>query len=270
MRTGFRGLFCLVIFVAAMCGAAGAQDRSALGTGKTVMVDAWFNSQQRKQADGRMEYFHYKWDDTTNSGFSMLGDTFKSYGAKLETLYSAPTTDKLRFAQVYIVVSPDTPEKNPNLNPIEKRDSDQIAKWVRGGGVLVIMANDPPNTNIDGLNVIARPYGIRFNNELTHHVVGDDIAKGRIPAAAGGVFTTAHTLYMKDTCTIALSAPAVPMLSDKDQVVMAAARYGKGTVFAVVDPWLYNEYVSGSHLPAEYDNAAAMDEWAQWVLKQAK
>jgi unsaturated rhamnogalacturonyl hydrolase len=41
--------------------------------GETVMVDAWFNSQQRQNAAGKKEYFHYKWNDYSDSGFSIFG-----------------------------------------------------------------------------------------------------------------------------------------------------------------------------------------------------
>jgi len=44
----------------------------------TVMLDAWFNSQQRKNAAGHTEYFHYKWNDVSDSGFSLLGQSFKA------------------------------------------------------------------------------------------------------------------------------------------------------------------------------------------------
>ena len=47
---------------------------------------------------------------------------------------------------------------------------------------------------------------------------------------------------MKDTCAISLKAPARALLEDKEGIVMATSRYGRGTVVAVVDPWLYNEY----------------------------
>ena len=33
-----------------------------LGRGRTVLVDGWFNSQQRTDAFGQQVYFHYKWD----------------------------------------------------------------------------------------------------------------------------------------------------------------------------------------------------------------
>ena len=49
---------------------------------------------------------------------------------------------------------------------------------------------------------------------------------------------------------------------------MATAKFGKGTVFAIVDPWLYNEYTDGRKLPAEYDNYAAGKELVRWILRQ--
>jgi unsaturated rhamnogalacturonyl hydrolase len=39
-------------------------------------------------------------------------------------------------------------------------------------------------------------------------------------------------------------------------------------VFAVTDPWLYNEYTDGNKLPPEYDNFAAGNELVQWLIDQ--
>ena len=75
-------------------------------------------------------------------------------------------------------------------------------------------------------------------------------------------------LYMKDTCTNSLKAPATPLLRDKTGVVMATAKYGKGTVFAVLDPWLYNEYTDHRKVLREQDNYAAGKEFVLWLLKQ--
>ena len=51
---------------------------------------------------------------------------------------------------------------------------------------------------------------------------------------------------------------------------MAVSKYGKGTVFAVGDPWLYNEYTDGRKLPPEYDTFKAAQDLALWLIKQAK
>ena len=85
---------------------------------------------------------------------------------------------------------------------------------------------------------------------------------------AGPIFHNPHTAYVKEICTIAVKSPAVSLLTDRGDILMAKAKYGKGTVFATVDPWLYNEYTAGRKLPAGYDNYAAGKELARWILEQ--
>src|ERR1700734_197717 len=94
-----------------------------------VVVDAWFNSQQRTNAAGQMEYFHYKWNDVSNSGFSLFGDVFHKAGVATDTLYSAPTVAKLKPAQIYIIVSPDIPVKNPHPHYVQLGDARQVDQW---------------------------------------------------------------------------------------------------------------------------------------------
>ena len=50
---------------------------------------------------------------------------------------------------------------------------------------------------------------------------------------------------------------------------MAVAKMGKGTVFAVGDPWLYNEYLDGRKLPASFENYKAAGDLVKWLLKQS-
>jgi unsaturated rhamnogalacturonyl hydrolase len=246
-----------------------AQAPSSLGQGQTVMLDAWFNSQQRLNAAGQKEYFHYKWNDSSNSGYSTLGEIFTGYGAKLDTLYSAPTLEKLKRAQYYIIVSPDIPAKNPHPNYVQPTDAEQVVAWVKQGGVLVLLENDPANADIEHINLIADRFGIHFNDVLSHHVIGDDFAAGQIKVDGGGpVFHDPHTLYMKDTCTLSIKDPARPLLKDKGDIMMATAKYGKGTVVAVVDPWLYNEYTDGHKKQPVQDNYAAGKEFVHWLLTQ--
>ena len=51
---------------------------------------------------------------------------------------------------------------------------------------------------------------------------------------------------------------------------MAVAKVGKGTVFAVGDPWLYNEYVNGKNIPDEYQNQLAAKDLIRWLIRQVK
>ena len=241
-----------------------------IGRGQTVLLDAWFNSQKRPDASGQQSYFHYKWDDLSNSGYSLLGQMFRSFGASTKTLYSGPTLANLRSAQVYIIVSPDIPAKNPNPHYMQAENAAQVAEWVKSGGVLILMENDPQNADLEHLNLLAERFGIHYNNVLRNQVDGSKFEMGKIAVEGGGpIFHDPHTLYMKDICTILAKPPAVSLLRDRGDILMATARYGKGTVFATVDPWLYNEYTDGRKLPpAEYDNYAAGKELIRWILEQ--
>jgi unsaturated rhamnogalacturonyl hydrolase len=243
--------------------------RNALG--QTVLVDAWFNSQRRKNAAGQSEFFHYKWNDESDSGYSLLGRIFEDHGATLNTLYEAPTVENLRSAQYYIIASPDNESKNPTPHYALPRDGERIATWVRGGGILVMLENDPDNADIEHFNQIADHFGIHFNAVLSHHVIGDDFAAGQFPVAADGqFFHSPHTLYMKDTCTISVTGPAHALVQDRGAIMIATAQYGKGTVLAVVDPWLYNEYTDGRKRPPIHDNFAASREVVAWLIAQSR
>ena len=241
-----------------------------LGNGKIVLLDAWFNSQKRPDALGHNVCFHYKWNDQSNSGYSLLGHIFNNFGAMTRTLESAPTDAALNKAQVYIIVSPDIPVKNPAPHYMNPQDATQIADWVKRGGVLMIMENDPANADLEHLNLLAEKFGIHFNSVIRNKVDGDKFEMGKISIDGENspIFHNAHSIFMKEICTISISSPAAASLKDHGDVLMAASRYGKGTVYAAVDPWLYNEYTDGRKLPSSYDNFAAGEELVRWVLKQ--
>jgi unsaturated rhamnogalacturonyl hydrolase len=262
-----KGVGAFLLAAVEMENAAGAK----LGQGKTVMMDAWFNSQMRPDAFDQPVSFHYKWNDLSNSGFSLLGHVFENQGAALKTLYTAPTVKALSAAQVYLIVSPDIPVKNPHPNYMTKEDADQIEAWVKAGGVLVILENDPGNADIDHLNLLSERFGIHYNSVLRNTVEGRKFEQGAVEIPAqGAIFKAAHHAYLKEICTITPHAPAVAQLIDKGDTLIATAKVGKGTVFATVDPWFYNEYLDGRKLPMNFDNYAAARELAHWLLEQAK
>ena len=244
----------------------------ALGQGKTVLVDAWFNSQTRKNAAGQTELFHYKWDDDTNSGFSFFGRAFQRYGMKLATLKTAPTVAALKGTQIFVMASPDIPAKNPNPNYMDKASGDAIEAWVKAGGVLILMQNDKTNSEFDHFNTMSERFGLHFNAVLRNTVDNNNWPQGTVMVATGtGVFSYPHQAYLKEISTITVSGPAKSILTDKGDVLMAVATVGKGTVFAVVDPWVYNEYVDRRNkLPPEFDGFDASIDLAGWALRQTK
>lgn len=234
---------------------------------QTVTVDHYFNHEIRTNKAGQKEDFHYLWDDSTNTGFSRWGSIFKSHGAILQTLEAAPTRANLKGTSVYIIVDPDSKKENPTPNYIRQVDADNIAQWVRGGGKLIMLANDSANIELPHFNTLAAKFGMHFNNDMQNHVVDDaHFSDGSIVISNNPVFKTAKKAFMKDVCSIGLRGSARPLLKSANGAIIAAiVKYGKGLVIAVGDPWLYNEYLNG-RLPAGFDNDKAAMDLTAYVL----
>lgn len=242
-----------------------------LGRGDTVLLDGWYNSQKRANAAGQMVEFHYKWNDYSNAGYSIFGHIFRTYGVATKTLYTAPTAKALKKAQIYMIVSPDNLARNPHPHYMTKRAADVITRWVRKGGTLLIMENDKGNADIPHMDVLADRFGLHFNNVLAHHVIDEDFSMGRINVPhPHPPFTHPQVLFMKDTSSLSLSKGAKPLLISHGVILMAWAKYGKGFVVAVTDPWLYNEYTDGRKpkMPSIYNNFAGGREFVRWLLEQ--
>ena len=240
-----------------------------LGLGRTVLIDGWFNSQQRADAFGQQVHFHYKWNTWDEPGYSLFGHIFRSFGAGTNELDAEPTLANLRKSQVYLIVSPDNAGKNPHPHYANAEDATRIADWVRAGGVLMIMENDTSYADLDHFNIVSEKFGIHFNSVLRKHVIGANWDQGRIVIdGKGPIFHHPHTIFVKDVCTISVNGPAHAVLTEGGDIFMATAKFGKGTVYAMVDPWLYNEYTDGRKLPVTYDNFAAGNELVRWVLEQ--
>ena len=209
-----------------LAGAEMAQaSTAALGQGKTALMDAWFNSQTRKNAAGQTELFHYKWDDDANSGFAFFGRAFQRYGVKLATEKTAPTAADLKKAQIYVMASPDIPTKNPNPHYMDKASGDAIEAWVKAGGVLILMENDVTNSEFEHFNTMSERFGIHFNPVLRNKVEGNkwEMATVMVPAGTG-VFEHPHKAYLKEICTIRVSGPAKAVVTDQGDVLMAVSK----------------------------------------------
>jgi unsaturated rhamnogalacturonyl hydrolase len=242
----------------------------ALGQGKTVLMDARFNSQTREDVFGGISLFHYKWDCDSNEGESFFGYAFQRYGVKLAEERAVPTLERLEAGQIYVIVSPDVPAKNPNPHYMDKASGDAIEAWVKAGGVLLLFSNDKDNTEFEHFNTLSDRFGIHFNAVLSHHVVGDDHAAGEVVIPAGtGIFGDGFKGYMKDTSSISVKGPAKALVTDKGDVMIAVSHVGKGVVLGVVDPWFYNEYADGRKM-GEYRGFEAAMDVAGWAVKQAK
>jgi len=242
---------------------------NSITNAQVVTLDYYFNHEVHTTSSGKTERYHYMWEDTANSGFSILGEVFKKNGAELQSLDDAPTTANLQSTDIYIIVDPDTKKENPHPNYIEPKDIEQIAAWVRSGGVLLMLANDSANVELPHFNNLAAKFGMHFNNDLQNHVIDDNhFEDGAVYPVNNPILKTARKIFMKDVCSISTTAPAESTLKNKNgATIIATEKYGKGTVIAIGDPWLYNEYVNG-RLPAGYENDVAADDLVKWLIDQ--
>jgi unsaturated rhamnogalacturonyl hydrolase len=219
-----------------------------------VGLDNWFNNETNAKTG---KPFHYLWTDTATSGYSRWGKIFEQNGAVLSTL-KKPTPAELAKVNVYIIVDPDTTAENPTPNYIEKDDQAAIVKWVNNGGVLIMLTNDGPNCEFTHTNQLAANFGMYFNHVTLHPVTGNQFEMGAfINLPAIPLFEGVKKIYLKEISSLKLWGPAKSVLAENGVNFMAEAKVGKGYVFAVGDPWIYNEYMDHDKLPASFDNHPA-------------
>ena len=240
------------------------------GKGLTVTIDNFFNNEFRKGITGQPESWHYVWNELDNGGYSLWGHIFQNRGAKLNTLSEAPTAATLAKSNILIMVDPDTEKETTKPNYMTEEHATQLQNWVKQGGVLVILQNDAGNSEIKTFNTLTDKFGIHFKEDSRNHVEGKQFEQGALFLPAGNaVFAHTKKIYIKEISTLELKEPAKALYTDKGDVIMATAKVGKGTVFAVGDPWFYNEYLDGRRLPASFENYQAATDLTEWLLRQA-
>jgi unsaturated rhamnogalacturonyl hydrolase len=118
------------------------------------------------------------------------------------------------------------------------------------------------------LNQLSKKFGITFTNASRNMVKNDDFESGVVKSYGASVFKGDYKMYLKEISTIQVKAPAYTLIAKDNEPLIAVAKYGKGAVLAVGDPWLYNEYTDGRKLPVVYDNFRAMGDMVNWLLSR--
>ena len=248
-----------------------AYERGWTGHGKTVLIDDYFNHEIRKNKLGKDEVWHYKVGERLDSGYYAWETIFRNMGAKVGMLSEPPTANNLAGVSVYIIVDPDTAKETADPNFIGSHHVRVVADWVKKGGVLVMFGNDGNNAELDQFNELGKAFGIQFDKNLKFPVISNDYRMGKVAIDAGNpIFKTAKAIFIKEVSTLSLLGSAKPVLTANGDNLMAIAKHGKGTVFVLGDPWLYNEYLDGRRLPYEYENFKAAQDLSGWLLAQAK
>jgi unsaturated rhamnogalacturonyl hydrolase len=234
-----------------------------IGKSKKVVLDYFFNHETKNG-----QRFHYTWEDRKDSGFHLWGIQFEQLGATLDTLGESPTRDNLKNASVYIIVDPDSPKETAKPNYMNAKAADEIEAWVKAGGNLILLANDTTNCEIPQFNILARRFGIEFVAPNLNFVQGRNWEQGTVFIEPGNpIFNPIKKVYIKEITTLKLSGTAKSMATLQGYPVMAVAQVGKGKVFALGDPWLYNEYTNNRRTPLEYENFLAAKKLAEYMLK---
>ncbi len=140
---------------------------------QVVTLDYYFNHEVHTNKSGQQQRYHYLWEDEENSGFSILGNHFRNNGARLKSLDTTPTLTTLKGTDIYIIVDPDNKKESPDPHFISIKDIHEITKWVKAGGILVMLANDSANVELSHFNELAAKFGMHFNNDLQNHVIDD-------------------------------------------------------------------------------------------------
>ncbi len=219
-----------LVFAGILCAALGGAQAVAP---KVVALDGFHNNES-KMPD------HYQWNGTRPGGYSEFGKLLTGLGAELKTIREKVTPATLVGVNVFIIADPDTPAETDHPQYIMPDEIAAIEQWVRDGGRLVLLGNDKGNAEFEHFNQLARRFGIEFLEETYPHVKG----KGILVAAGDTlIFKGASEVYLVEIAPLKL-APGVPvLLADQGTPIMALAHVGLGEVFALGDPWVYNEYI---------------------------
>lgn len=230
---------------------------------QVVGLDNWFNHETNAKTG---QPFHYLWSDTEWSGYSRWGEIFTSKGAEIRTI-GKPAGKVLKGIDIYIIVDPDTTTESKSPNYIMSGDIKAISKWVKKGGVLAVLANDAPNCEFTNLNRLMRNFGMSFNHVTLHPVTGTNFEMGASTDFTDHpLFKGVSKIYIKEVSDINLSGNAKAILTEEGKVLIAESSYGKGYVFAIGDPWIYNEYIDHDRLPEGYENRKAAENLTELLL----
>jgi unsaturated rhamnogalacturonyl hydrolase len=241
------------------------------GKGLTIALDNFFNAETKVDAFGNKKIFHYKWNEKDDGGYDFLGHIFNKNGVATSLLNETPTTKNLANVSMYMIVDPDWPKENKTPNYITDSAISAIEAFIKKGGTLILLANDSNNVEFKYFNKLANKFGIHFNEDSKMEVIGTQYDMGKINIEPNNpVFKTAKNIYIKQACTQVLKVNAKPFIQYNGHTFFSTAKYGKGTVVAISDPWVYNEYVDGRRLAAYFDNYTAANDFVLWLINETK
>jgi unsaturated rhamnogalacturonyl hydrolase len=199
---------------------------------------------------------HYTWQLTSVGGYSQLATVVLGLGYDTLSIKTAVDSAVLSNVTLFIIADPDDSSESPSPKLVSDAEADVLDKWVQRGGKLMLLGNNKGNCEFPHFNVLANKFGITFNEDTQ---AGTDF--GPLPQTSP-LFTGCDTLHIKDMCTLKLVAPAQAVFTFGAAVLIATSTKGTngGTVFALGDPWVYNEYINSK------DNKLCVTNVLKWLV----
>ncbi|MEP6539472.1 MAG: hypothetical protein ABJF23_29310 [Bryobacteraceae bacterium] len=217
--------FLLLLSVSVLAGAQPAHFK--------VAVDAYHNNEDKMPQ-------HYRWEGTNQGGFSELGKVLQGMGGELQSIGERLNAKNLGSIDCLIIVDPDTPAETSDPKYLEKDEIDAVEKWALGGGRLVLLGNDKGNAEFRHFNQLAARFGIEFEETVYRNKEG----KSKLTILTSSPLLGAPgTFYAVDVAPLKVPVSAQVMLAEEGTALMALVPASKGSVFALGDPWIYNEYI---------------------------
>ncbi|NUQ60853.1 MAG: DUF4350 domain-containing protein [Pirellulales bacterium] len=224
-----------------------------------VGLDRYYNAETRNG-----QPYHYAWEDTKSSGYSEFGKLLEGLGAKTASIDRAASAESLAGVDLYIIVDPDTPKETPKPNYIDDKAIAAVVDWVKAGGILVLLNNNVGETEFEHLNKLAGRFGIRFNEDTRFGLDADPKKLQMHSFPKHPFFAGVEKLHMRSVCTLKVDPTAEVVYRFQGDNIMALSRCGDGLVFALGDPWGYNEYIDF------FDNRKCLTNLFRRLIEQAK
>jgi unsaturated rhamnogalacturonyl hydrolase len=137
--------------------------------------------------------------------------------------------------------------------------------------VLLLFGNDSANVEFSHFNKLAAKFGIQFNFDCINKETGRNFEMAKIDVDPGNkIFKNISKVYIKEYSSLSVKPPANTVLKEGNINVAAIAKVGKGAVFAVGDPWFYNEYTDGRKITSDFQNYEAAEDLVKWAIQQTK
>ena len=115
--------------------------------------------------------------------------------------------------------------------------------------------------------MLMKQFGMTFNHVTLHPVTGTNFEMGACKNLPDHpLFKGVSKIYIKEVSDINLSGTAKSILTENGKVLIAENKFGKGYVFAIGDPWIYNEYIDHDRLPESFENRKAAENLTDLLL----